>query len=429
MRKLSILLLVLGLLATPAGAAAADGLGGWSSPAVIAVNWWAAPSANHDATRVVFLDPNTSAGGDFYYDRRIFVVEYANGAWGQPILIASNGMNRGTGLMPVLTRPVISADGATIAYLGCTGGCQPFSEVDSYDIYVSRRTDAGWSAPAALPIDIQALDERIGLSADGNTLAFSSDYLNFPFYKNNQVYVIEFSEGTWGAAQPISSGDINGWAPALSQDGLQAVWLSNPPELSGALVLMYASREALDKPWSAPQPLDVGTDTYNTLGQYRFSPDGNSIFYWKYVLVEQETYYVCTGRNLYSMRQTDAGWGTAVKATTTPITPMDCGDEAPPAVDATGTRVIYPRTVLNGDSITGTFFEMTEYRNGTWSAPVTITTSSFPYYEDPQLSDNGARLVSLGPDPFTGSGALVWMQGPPVMSYWSNLALIIGAAR
>jgi len=59
---------------------------------------------------------------------------------------------------------------------------------------------------------------------------------------------------------------------------------------------------------------------------------------------------------------------------------------------------------------------MTEFKQGQWSAPVAITSSSFPYYAYPNLSSDGAKLISLGPDLNTGSGAVVWMSSTPALS-------------
>jgi len=333
-------------------------------------------------------------------------------------------MYRPTGLMPVITRPVISADGYTLAYLGCRGGCQPFSENDSYDIFISRRTEVGWSAPTPLYIAIGAIDERISLSEDGNTLAFSSDYLNLPFYKFNQVYVTEFSAGAWGAPVSISSDTINGWSPNLSRDGLQAVWLSNPPAIGGQNILMIANRSS-EGAWFAPQPLEVGIDASSEVGLYRFSPDGNRVFYWKMLMSTVGESTVCSGQDLYVLHRTSEGWSTPQRVTSTSIVPMACNGEAPPATDDSGSRVIYPRTVMQGDAITATFLEMTEYRQGSWSEPAAITSPYFPYFAHPNLSSDGARLITLGPDYSTGNAALVLMTSTPMLGRQIFLTLTL----
>ena len=53
---------------------------------------------------------------------------------------------------------------------------------------------------------------------------------------------------------------------------------------------------------------------------------------------------------------------------------------------------------------------MAEYNQGAWGAPLAITSATFPYYAYPALSDNGKRLISLGPNASTGSGAVVMME-------------------
>jgi hypothetical protein len=419
MRSFLKILVCIFLVAPLSAVKAQPNINGWSTPRSIAVNWYTNPAINADATRVVFLDPFTTSGSgsyaDYYYDRQVFISEYLNATWSAPVLIANNAMNRGTGMMPVTTRPIISANGLTLAYLGCTGNCKPISEGDSYDIYVSRRGPSGWSTPIALPIDFAAIDERISLSADGNIIAFSSDYMNLPFYAYNQVYISEFVGGAWGAPYPISSNALNGWAPDLSQDGLQAVWLSNPSGLTGNLTLMYAHR-APGGPWSAPQQLNTGLAETSQQGVYRFSPDGNSLFYWEILVDTSSSPAVYSGQDLFMLRHSEDGWSQRSKVTATPFTPMKGDGEAPPAISSDGTRVIYPRTVVQNEMVTGTFLEMTEFKLGKWSKPVAITSSSFPYYAYPNLSVDGAKLISLGPDLSTGSGALVWMSSTPVMN-------------
>lgn len=422
MRIFSLLVLLSFITAPGSGVVGKNKNNSWSTPAVVAVGWWKALGASADAGRVVFLDPSTSDGDHWYYDRRILVVEYDGGTWSQPFVVGSNAIYRPVGLMPIVTHPVMSADGNTLAYLGCRGGCKPFSQDDHLDIFVSRRTESGWSEAAPLYIPFNAIEERIGLSADGSTLAFSTDYLNFPFYKNNQVYVIEYTGGAWGAPLAISSDAIEGWGPELSQDGLQAVWISNPPVGGGQNILMTASRSP-GGAWSAPQALAVGVDDTHQLGFYRFTPDGTGLFYWIITLTPASNTMYCSGQDLFRLKRTENGWDAPEKVTAQPFTPMQCDSEAPPALDEDGSRVIYPRTVVVNNGITSTFLEMVEFRQGAWTAPEAVTSPYFPYYAYPSLSANGARLVSMGADFSTGGGALVWMETAPVLRHHLYLAI------
>lgn len=423
MRIFSLLVLFCFLFQPLSGAQSLANYHGWSPPAVAVPGYWVAPGANGAADRVVFLDPDTSSGDSWYYDRRILVAESSGGVWGQPVVIGSNAINRPLGLMPIVTHPVISADGNTLAYLGCRGGCKPFTQDDHLDIYVSRRTQTGWSEPVPLYIDISSIDERISLNADGTILAFSSDYLNFPFYKNNQVYVIEYVGGAWGTPQAISSDTIEGWSPELSYDGLQVVWISNPPVVGGGQNILMTANRIPGGTWSSPQPLAVGTDDMHQLGFYRFTPDGTSLFYWMITLTVGGNSLICSSQDLYRLRKQESGWSAPEKVTADSIVPMRCDSEAPPALDEDGSRVIYPRTVVVDDMITSNFLEMVEYRQGAWTTPTAITTPYFPYYAFPNLSTNGARMVSSGPDTTTGAWALVWMETQPVLRHAIYLPL------
>jgi len=395
-------------------------IGGWGNPTAGPAGWWIAVRANSDATRAVFLDPYTTSGtgqyADFYYDRRVMAADFSGGGWIPAVVVGSNAMARKTQLIPVVTHPVISSDGNTIAYLGCTGGCQPFGTGDRYDIYVSSRGSGVWSQPVVLTTGADPLYEIISLSADGNVLAYGT---NLFIDGISRIYIVIRTGNTWGTPTVISSSTVNGRSPELSQDGKQVIWISDPPPASGIYdnILMYASQSGSG--WSTPQMIYTGVDANHDTYQYRFTADGNSIFYWNVSLNGN----LCEGQDLYILRRSGSNWTAPQKLTATPVVPLACNAEAPAGMDYNGTRAVYPRTVLNGSTVSGSFLEMVEYQNGIWGAPVAITAPSFPYYNYPNLSFDGEHLVSNGPNP-AGGPVLIHMDSDPRMNHILFLPLI-----
>lgn len=426
MHKLVSLIFVAVMLSLPTAAGADLKTAGWSDLSIIAPGWWYAPGIDSLGARVVFLDPYTTSGtgidADFYYDRRVYVAEFSGSAWSQPILIGSNAIYRPTGWFPITTLPMISADGNTLAYLGCSGGCKPFDTDDRLDIFVSRRSAAGWSAPVPLNISLDAIDSHIGLSGNGSTLVFSTDYNPFSSLIN-QIYSMDYVSGTWNAPVAISSSTVNGWSPEISSDGLSVLWISNPPS-GGQNIFMTASR-APGGSWSIPEPHDTAISLEDSIGYYRLSPDGKNIFYWKITLTPGEGgTSVCTAQDLYVIQHQNGSWGAPGKVNTTAFSPKDCDGDAPPAVDYSGQRVVYPRTVIQGDFLAATYFEMVELRSGKWGTPVAISAEYSPYVTNPNLSADGSRLISLGPDQSTGGGALVLFTSTIFLPYQTFIPLV-----
>jgi hypothetical protein len=385
---------------------ALPGMGGWGSIHVLASGWWYSLDTNADATRVVFLDPFTTSGtgdgAEFFYDRRVMLSEYANGAWSEPVVIANNAIYRPNGWMPVTTLPMISADGSTIAYLGCTGGCKPFSASDRFDIFISTRGLGGWSQPVVVPTITDELSERLSLSTDGSSLAFGSSLSDLGGSRVNQVYVVERHAGIWGAPVALPSDGIYGGSyPILARDGRQVIWYNNLP---GGVSGIVSSDKLAGGEWSPPQTI-VSEDITTRITHFRYTADGSAIFYWKITISAS----MCTSQELMVIRRSAAGWNTPQKVNGSAMIPKRCDGEAPAALNADGTRVIYPHSIVVGDVLTSDFLEVVEFKNGTWTSPTAIT-SPTNYYSFPRLSDNGQRLVSLGTDTTgSGYGAVIWI--------------------
>ena len=394
------------------GVSAQTASGSWNAPSGIYNTWVVYPSTNVGATQVVFLNPYSTTPGatDWFYDHQVLYTEYAGGAWSTPVVVGSNAMYRTNGLMPIATHPVISADGNTIAYLGCTGNCKPATQGDVYDIYVARRGPGGWSQPAVVTTATGAMGSQFGLSADGKTLVYAT-FNPFGDLKD-RVYVVQRTGETWGSPTAVSPDDVNAFFPILSRDGKQLFWRSNPAG-GGSDVLKYAS-QLPGGGWSAPQTLVANPLGSGVADYYSFSPDGNSIFYWN----------VNTGGGdpndvyLYVLRRVGSAWSSPQQVTPGVFAYTNEGLTA--GLNFDGTRVVYPDPLAHNDIIDDVSLEMVEYKAGAWSAPTAVTIHKpGSLYQSPLLSDDGKRLVAQGPSAdYEGSGVVLFLYSDKYFSYF-----------
>ncbi len=414
MHKRWLLCLCVLALLPLSGASAQAAKGSWSAPLGIYHDMeMVFPSANAGATQMVFLNPDGTTPGytEWYYDRQVFFTEYAGGAWSTPAVIGSNGIYRPTGWLPIVTHPLISGDGSTIAYLGCTGICKPMTQGDRYDIYVSLRGPSGWSQPAVVPTVAETLSSQIGLSADGKTLACVT-FTPFSDLKYI-VYVVQRTGETWGSPTAVSSSDVNAFFPVLSRDGKQVIWRSN--QLAGGSdVLDYAS-QLPGGGWSAPQALTSNPLLGMIVADYfSFSPDGKSIFYWSANTGTSDPNDI----SLYVLRQVDSTWGLSQQVTPGVYPYTNEGLTA--GLNFDGTRVVYPDPLLHADVVDDVSLRMVEYKSGTWGAPAAVSAyQEGAMYRFPMLSDDGKRLLTLGPSPeYDGPGLVLLLYSDQYFNYF-----------
>jgi Tol biopolymer transport system component len=354
----------------------------WSGPVFAEGYYLTHPDIDASGLLMVGVD----SGSDNYDDdaKNLILSEYNNGAWGAPAVLASNAHYNSQLYAdpPRDTFPVISADGGTIAYLGYDAA------TTGYKLFIIDKNGSTWGAPYIYTGWDGCVDNELDISADGDTIVFS----NCPaFFSTMHVFVTHRVGGVWSPYQIVSGDDPwdSGAQGSISADGRRIVYQSYDH--------LYTVELLGDGTWSEPLNLtecylDPAYSAYY-LYYPKISPDGNVAFYWKYDDDSSSGQTVVVNKGLYAMRRFGGSWSPPVLISGNPITPsLTTG--SPPAVDQSGTRVIFSRELWGepaGDPFPGSRLELVEWRNGGWSSPQPLTGPYDALY--PSMTPDGTRVV------------------------------------
>ena len=358
---------------------------GWNGPNTITTGgWYKWPSVSNDGNTIVYLAPYTSGGKE---TKQIQLIEYKDGNWTTPVVLASNGTDySGESWVSLpntkFTHPIISGNGRVIAYLGTTPTSDQFNPY-KFEIYISEKTDTGWGSPYVLPTGFSLHEQFLSMNYDGTVIAYV--FATGSWSDDHKLYVSrKTSATTWG--NPVLVSELNKGAPShpsLSTDGTKLTWMQN----NG---LVYSEYNGIG--WTIPQWLVTWKTTnlgYESVMLPKISADGNTIVYWL-LTVENS---IMVAMNVYAMKPSTTGWGAPVKLTATPVIPTSIYD-SDPVVNFNGTKVIYQRNVLSGDSIIGSYLEITEFQNNAWTAPTPLTNPVTTGFDtSPVMTPDGKTLI------------------------------------
>jgi hypothetical protein len=372
----------------------------WSDPLYVPQSLTLTHGAMDASGRqLVAVDWNTFPGDD--NSRNLLVSTFAGGTWGTPQPVAANGIYS-TSLFqdpPRSTFPVFSGNGQRIAYLGYK------TEAPNFVLFLIDKTGETWGAPYPLPNGINCVDNDLDISEDGNTVTYS----NCPqFFGTMRVYVSRWDGIAWQTPVVVSGvGPTAGGAqPSISADGKKIVY-------QDADHIFYT--ELLSNgTWAAPLNLThcYFNGPYYYLYLPRISPDGNAIFFWRYQ--KEVGGSTITGKDLYALRRVGGSWSRPVKISGPAVVPT-LDNESRPAVNRTGTRVVFNRQMF-GDPFTGTRLEMTEYGNGAWTAPQALTGEYKADY--PSLTADGLKTAfEQATYSAAGLASISFNSAPPAFSY------------
>jgi TolB protein len=134
-------------------------------------------------------------------------------------------------------RLAISPDGRTVLW----GSTDRPGGAGGWDIWMSRRTAGGWSAPIAVSFNSAAKDFDPAYSPDGKLVYFFSDRPGG--VGRDDLYRVPVTGDTFGAVEHLGP-EVNTpgdeWAPAPSPDGTLLMFASNAPGKKHDLYLARA---------------------------------------------------------------------------------------------------------------------------------------------------------------------------------------------
>jgi outer membrane protein OmpA-like peptidoglycan-associated protein len=156
-----------------------------------------APAVSPDGSFMIF---NSNRNGRY---QDLFVTRLVNGKWTnpEPLEAVNSPYNDET--------PFLSSDGSVLLFSSDRDGSiemPPDSRNRvriSFDIYWSKRTENGWSAPAPLPGDVNTMhhERTPSLSRDGKTLYFCR--WHFGGMEKTRLMSAEFKDGRFVNARPM----------------------------------------------------------------------------------------------------------------------------------------------------------------------------------------------------------------------------------
>jgi Tol biopolymer transport system component len=275
MRRIAVFAAVVVAVAAFAAVAHGLGFGGWSAAVNLEANGGAddavntaalegCPSISRDGLRLFFASSRAGHGGlDIYVSTRTSTED----PWGAPVNVDAvntsadefcpTPLRDGQGLLFVSTR---------------TGGC------GGADIYRSRESPRGWSAPENVGCDVNSAKDEASPFLVGDELYFSSTRSG-----TSQIYVVPFAPGGGAIGVPevapglgSSSSDAR---PNLRRDGLEIFFDSNRGGGCGGVDLWTSTRDTRSDAWSAPT--NVGCNVNSPQNDLRpsLSWDGTHLYF------------------------------------------------------------------------------------------------------------------------------------------------------
>ncbi|WP_370089834.1 OmpA family protein [Ekhidna sp.] len=217
-------------------------------------------------------------------DEDIVVSYYRDGKWSAAESVSpriNTSLNEGA--------CAVSADGRTMIFTSCDGR----NSLGSCDLYISKKTGDVWSRPKNLgkPVNSRYWESQPSLSADGNTLYFSSNRVGG--YGGRDIWVSKKVDEDWG--EPVNLGpSINTpkdeTTPFIHPNGTSLYFSANGYIGLGGYDL-YVSKH--DSSWSVPENLGFPINTHKDEVAIVIGSDGRTAFYAK---EEQKNFEILDSR-------------------------------------------------------------------------------------------------------------------------------------
>ncbi len=221
-----------------------------------------------------YLPTLTADGQTLIFTRRdrfqedFYVSQWKDGAW-------QRAENLGP---PINTREnegaeSISADGQFLVYTVCNRK----EDYGSCDLYYSEWKNGEWTTPKNIgaPINSAAWESQPSLSADGQTLYFTSNRS-----KNKDIWKSKrLADGTWSNPEKLSintAGHEEG--PFIHADG-QTLYFTSTGYPGMGEADLYMSRLQADGTWGMPENLGYPINTTSQEGALIVSLDGTTAYF------------------------------------------------------------------------------------------------------------------------------------------------------
>lgn len=177
--------------------------------------------------------------------------------------------------------PIVSADGSIFIFTSDRSDGQYVPkgrDIENFeDIYVARRSGAGWNTPEKISpnINIKYHDAAASLSPDGKTL--------FLYYEegNGDIYSSTFENGEWSKAKPLNRNiNTHFWetSASISADGTKLYFTSDRPGGQGGLDI-YVSELSKKGDWGKPENLGKKINTQYSEDSPFIHPDGVTLYF------------------------------------------------------------------------------------------------------------------------------------------------------
>ncbi|MFN6947115.1 MAG: hypothetical protein ACK4ND_19410 [Cytophagaceae bacterium] len=185
--------------------------------------------------------------------------------------------------------PVISADESTIIFTSNRpNSTTVFLTDEEYeyldDIYISHKTDTGWSEPHNMGPNINSKnhDAGIALSADGQKLLiYRSEKTKIMSFPTGDIYISELQGDAWSKAEKLPA-DINtkNWEPSasFSSDERTLYFTSNRKGGIGGTDI-YSVKKLPTGEWAVPQNLGDKINTPFDEDSPFMHPDGKTLYF------------------------------------------------------------------------------------------------------------------------------------------------------
>jgi hypothetical protein len=185
--------------------------------------------------------------------------------------------------------PVISADESTIIFTSNRPNSTTVFSNDSPseyldDIYVSYKTNKGWSEPVNIGTNIntQGHDAAVALSADGQKLLiYRSDKGNLGLSSTGDIWISELQGDVWTKAVKLPA-DINtkSWEPSASFSADERTLFFSSDRKGGlGGTDIYSVKKLPTGEWAVPMNLGPSINTpYNEDSPF-MHPDGKTLYF------------------------------------------------------------------------------------------------------------------------------------------------------